>query len=71
MDVLIEGFTKYGLIGVILGAAFWYIIYMDKRQQREREEWRQIARDANQATRENTSVLAALKQLLETTREKK
>lgn len=71
MDTIIAGFTKYGLIGVILGAAFWYIIFLHNKHDKERSEWKEIAKDSTNAIREHTSVLSALKQLLETTRDKK
>lgn len=68
---LLEGLAKGGILAIILGIAFWYILYLHKQHKEEREEWKQITKDSIQSARDNSSILSALKQLLETTREKK
>lgn len=61
--------SQYGLPGIIIIALAAYVLLIEKRHKDERDEWkktndRQID-DASRNMKENTSVLSALKTLLE------
>lgn len=71
MNEILTGLTTFGPLGIALGAAYWYILNLEKRHDREREEWRTIAREGATAIKELTSALSTFKQYLESTREKK
>ena len=64
--------TAYGLPGIIIAAMAAYVLLIEKRHRDERDEWRKQndrqMDEANRNIRENTSVLSALKTLLENRR---
>lgn len=61
--------TQYGILGIVVTGLCWYIIHIEKRHKEERQEWKQTIEkqfdEANKTTRENTSVLSALKTIIE------
>lgn len=61
--------TQYGILGIVVAGLCWYILNIEKRHKEEREEWKQtIDRQfdkQNETMRENTSVLSALKTIIE------
>jgi hypothetical protein len=82
MEPYVKELLNYGVLGLSVIGLVAYIRYLHKRQDREMEErrndlkeinsqWRELTREGHQAIRENTSVVASLKQLFETTRDKK
>lgn len=64
--------SQYGLPGIIIAAMAAYVLLIEKRHREERNEWRKQNErqvdDANRNIKENTSVLSALKTLLENRR---
>lgn len=64
--------SQYGLPGIIIVAMAAYVLLIEKRHRDERDEWRKQNErqvdDANRNIKENTSVLSALKTLLENRR---
>lgn len=75
LDSLIQGFLKQGLLGLVIVALGIFIIWLMKGHSKEkkemREELKDIAERGIKAQTDNTSILSALKTMLETTREKK
>lgn len=64
-----EQLSQYGLPGIIIIALATYVLMIEKRHREERDEWRKTndrqVDDASKNMKENTSVLSALKTLLE------
>ena len=64
--------SQYGILGVICTALAGYVLMIEKRHTKERKEWKETIErqfdEANKTTRENTSVLSALKTIIETMR---
>ena len=64
--------TQYGILGIICAALGGYVLMIEKRHAKERKEWKETIErqfdEANKTTRENTSVLSALKTIIETMR---
>lgn len=62
--------SQYGVMGLFIAALFWYIIRIQKSHATERKEMRtemtRVAERGIDAQVQNTSVLSALKVLLET-----
>lgn len=64
--------SQYGILGIICAALAGYVLMIEKRHVKERKEWKETIErqfdEANKTTRENTSVLSALKTIIETMR---
>lgn len=82
MDPYLKELINYGTLGLAVIGLVVYIRYLHNRQDREmserrtdlkeiNEQWRILTREGHQAIKENTSVVAALKQMFESTREKR
>lgn len=60
---------NYGVLGIVVVALAGYVLLIEKRHKDERGEWQKTNKDLTEETnkniRENTSVLSALKTLLE------
>lgn len=74
IEKLVDGFLANGVLGLaVLGMAM-YILFLHKTyvkvHKQSQDDWKDIAREGHNIMRENTSILSALKTLLETTREK-
>lgn len=72
-------FLQYGVMGAIAIALGYYILSVENRHKKERDEWRKmqekqldrmddIAKENNKVIREHTNILASLKSLLENKR---
>lgn len=70
------GWEQYGILGAVIAGLIAYIIRIEERHKRDREESRKrekeyferlndISDDTNKVIRENTSILSGLKTLLE------
>lgn len=61
--------SQYGILGVIVIALAAYILMIEKRHREERDEWRRQNErqidEQNKNIKENTSILSALKTMLE------
>lgn len=61
--------TQWGLPGAIIVALAGYVLLIEKRHKDERSEWQKSnerqQEESNKNIKENTSVLSALKTLLE------
>jgi hypothetical protein len=68
IDKLLELGEKYGALGLILIACFWYILYKDKSHQSERKEITEALKkqheEALQVTKNNTTVLTEIATLI-------
>jgi len=73
--------TAYGLPGMMIAGLAGYIMWLhhahEKRVKRienqhsgDKDDWKEIARDGFQNIKENTTIISALKTILETTRER-
>jgi len=64
--------SHYGLPGIVIAAMATYVVMIERRHTKERKEWKETIErqfdEANKTTRENTSVLSALKTIIETMR---
>lgn len=64
--------VNYGVLGVVVVALGYYIVSVEKRHKEERDEWRKTIEkqndQINKNVQDNTSVLSALKTLLENRR---
>lgn len=64
--------AQYGILGIICAALAAYVLMIEKRHTKERREWQDTINkqfdEANKTTRENTSVLSALKTIIESMR---
>ena len=64
--------VNYGVLGVAVVALAAYFVKVEKRHKEERDEWRKAIEkqndEINRNVKENTSILSALKTLLETRR---
>lgn len=74
-----EIFLQYGLIGAIVVALGMYIIRIESRHKKERDDWRNMQEkqyermekrddESNRISREHISILSGLKTLLENRR---
>lgn len=85
LDKLFDGFLENGILGMAVIGMALYIMFLHKTyvkvHSKSQEEWKEIAKEGHSIMkelqkeghaliRENTSVLSALKTILETTREK-
>lgn len=61
--------SQYGILGIIVIALAAYILMIEKRHRDERDEWRRQNErqidEHNKNIKENTSILSALKTMLE------
>lgn len=61
--------SQYGILGIIVIALAAYVLLIEKRHRDERDEWRRQNErqidEANRNIKENTSILSALKTMLE------
>ncbi len=68
MDTLLQLSAQYGPFGLIILAAFWYIIYKDKEHLNERKELTAtLARQHSESlevTKNNTTVLTEIATLI-------
>lgn len=61
--------SQYGILGIIVIALAAYVLMIEKRHREERSEWRRQNErqidEQNKNIKENTSILSALKTMLE------
>lgn len=65
-------FAQYGILGAVVVALGAYVLRIEARHREERDEWRRAqdrqVDEQNRNIKENTSILSALKTLLENRR---
>lgn len=69
MTAEITDLSQWGVPGLIIAGLAGYILLIEKRHREERSDWQKTnerqSEEQNRNIRENTSILSALKTLLE------
>ena len=71
IEKLFNGFMEHGVLGLVVVSLAIYIIWIQKTHIKQQKEWQDVARGGFENIKENTGIIASLKTLIETTRERK
>lgn len=62
----VKELLNYGVLGVMVVAMSGYIYFLHRQHSKEREEWRGMAKDFNDTTKENIGLIKKIEGMLST-----